>query len=58
MRYRITYDEHTNDTVVIDADGPQEALEAFWVAYNAGTLDNEWHESSGPTAVLVLGEAT
>jgi hypothetical protein len=56
-KYRITWDEHISDAAVIEADGPAEALEVFWVAHHAGHFqaEDEWHETSGPQAVHVLG---
>jgi hypothetical protein len=59
VKFHISYDEHTSNIVTIDANGPDEALEAFWAAYNSvdstewEDLDNKWFESSGPQSIRV-----
>jgi hypothetical protein len=51
--YVIRYDRDTRYQVIVDADGPEEAIERFWEHEHAGDNAEEERETatSGPTGL-------
>lgn len=55
MRYRIHYDRASRYCVDFEADSPEEAIEAFWLAETEGENGDYEIEtdSSGPTGLAM-----
>lgn len=51
--YSIEFDIATRYRCRISADGPQEAIEEFWLRYDDDGLNEVEIDSSGPTGISV-----